>query len=211
MRPLCPAPVLSPVRALDHMLVAPEVPALQHRLLALVDLPLHIDVRQTFTGNFPIALTDVKVGNLPIALTDVSPGNFPLTYTDDTLGTLHSMLPDVSLRRPGQAHYDVLHPQVQDLQNYPRGREEVGMKTSFSVSECFSGLVTRESWKTTCPALKPGMMGCPSAAYRAKLKLYIRLQDFRSDWAQNWFLADVLTKIQTSDRSKPTFSVDSHI
>ena len=42
MRPLCPAPVISPVRALDHMLVAPEVPALQPRLLAPVDLPHHL-------------------------------------------------------------------------------------------------------------------------------------------------------------------------
>ena len=167
-----------------------------------INLPLHIDVRQTFTGNFPIALTDVKVGNFPIALTDVSPGNFPLTYTDDTLGTLHSMLPDASLRRPGQAHYDVLHPQVQDLQSYPRGREEVGMKTSFSVSECFSGLVTRESWKTTCPAFKPGMMGYCGAVYRAQLGLYYRLENFRSDTAQNWFLAKILTKSKASSRRK---------
>ena len=79
------------------------------------------------------------------------------------------------------------------------------------VVHCFSGLVSRESRKATFPALKPGMMGCCGAAYRAKLKLYIRLQDFRSDRAQNWFLADVLTKIQTDDRSKPTFSGNSPI
>ena len=156
-------------------------------------------VRQTFLGNFPIALTDVNLGNFPIAHTDVN------------LGSLPSVLPDVNLRRPGLAHYDVLHPQVQDLLRYPRGREEAGMKTSFSVSECFSGLLSRESRKTTCPALKPGMMGCPSAAYRAKLRLYIRLQDFRSEWTQNWFLADVLSKIQTEDRSKPAFSGNSPI
>ena len=161
---------------------------------------LHDDVRPTFPGNFPIALTDVKVGNIPIAHTDVSPGTFPITLADDTLGTRYTMLPDVSLY---QAYYDVLHSRVQDLQSYPRGREDVGMKTSsLSFSECFSGLVTRESRKTTCPAFKPGMMGCCGAAYRAKLKLYIRLQDFRSDMAQNWFLADILTRIQTSSRRK---------
>ena len=42
MRPLCPAPVIRPVRALDHMLVAPEVPALQPSLLAPVDLLPHL-------------------------------------------------------------------------------------------------------------------------------------------------------------------------
>ena len=42
MRQLCPAPVISPDRALDHMLVAPEVLALQPRLLAPVDLLHHL-------------------------------------------------------------------------------------------------------------------------------------------------------------------------
>ena len=76
------------------------------------------------------------------------------------------------------------------------------MKTSFSVSECFSGLITRESWKTTYPAFKPGMMGYCGAAYRAQLELYFRLENFRSDTAQNWFLAKVLSKIQASSRRK---------
>ena len=42
MRPLCPAPVNCSVRVLDHRLVAPEVPALQHRLLAPVDKLPHL-------------------------------------------------------------------------------------------------------------------------------------------------------------------------
>ena len=67
-------------------------------------------------------------------------------------------------------------------------------------------MVTNESRKTTCPALKQGCRGCPAAAYKAMLRLYIQLQDFRFDMAQNWFLADILTKIQAEDRSKPTFS-----
>ena len=99
------------------------------------------------------------------------------------------------------------------------------MKTSFSVSECFSGLLSRESRKTTCPALKPGMMGCPSAAYRAKLRLYIRPQDFpkssltlpsRLDWEPvlqqtKHSQTDVLIKIQTEVRSSPTFSGNTPI
>ena len=125
------------------------------------NLPLHVDIKRTLRGNLPIALTDVKAGNFPIALTDARVGNlhaaltdvgprtFPQTYTDDTLGTLHSMLPDVGLRRAGQVHYALLHPQVQDLRSYPRGPEERGMKNSFSVSECFSGSISRESRKTT--------------------------------------------------------------
>ena len=79
---------------------------------------------------------------------------------------------------------------------------------------CFSGDISslrRESRKTTCPALKPGSMGCPAAAYRAMLRLYIRLQDFRNNWSQNWFLADILSKIQAEDRSKPTFSGNTPI
>ena len=42
IRPLCPGPVNRSVRALDHRLVAPEVPALQHRLLAPVDKLPHL-------------------------------------------------------------------------------------------------------------------------------------------------------------------------
>ena len=42
IRPLCPASVNISSHALDHMLVAPEVPALQPRLLAPVDLLHHL-------------------------------------------------------------------------------------------------------------------------------------------------------------------------
>ena len=76
------------------------------------------------------------------------------------------------------------------------------MKTSFSVSECFSGLITRESRKTTYPAFNPGMLAYCGAAYRAQLKLYFRLENFWSDTAQNWFLAKVLSKTKASSRRK---------
>ena len=86
------------------------------------------------------------------------------------------------------------------------------MKNSFlSFSECSAGLVTNESRKTTCPALKEGSRGCPAAAYKAMLRLYIQLQDFRLDMAQNWFLANILTKIEGEDRSSPTFSGNTSI
>ena len=79
---------------------------------------------------------------------------------------------------------------------------------------CFSGDISslsRESKKTTCPALKPGSMSCPAAAYKAMLRLYIRLQDFRENWSQNWFLANILSKIQEDVRSCPTFSRSTSI
>ena len=158
---------------------------------------LHDDVRPTFPGN------------IPIAHTDAGPGTAHITLADDTLGTGYTMLPDVSLY---QAYYDILHIRVQDLQSYPRGREDGRMKNSFlSFSECSAGLVTTESRKTTCPALKEGSRGCPAAAYKAMLRLYIQLQDFRLDMAQNWFLADILTKIEGEDRSSPTFSGNTSI
>ena len=210
-----------------------------------INLPLHLDVRQTFTGyfpilpkrdgkvgnppntlkdveaeyfpivhndvgkggNFPIALSDVEVGNLHTAHPDVGPRTFPHSHTD---GIINGSLPDVGLRRAGQGHFTLLHPQVQDPRSFPR-RPEQGMKNSFSVSECFSGSASRESRKTTCPALKPGSRGCPAAAYRAMLRLYIRLQDFRQNWFQNWILANILSKIEGEDRSSPTFSGSTSI
>ena len=140
-------------------------------------------------GNFPIAPKDVKTGNFHTALSDVGPGTFH-TLTDITL------------------HEDQVIP------SYPRGPEEVSTRNSFSYSECFSGDISslrRESKKTTCPALKPGSRGCPAAAYRAMLRLYIRLQDFRENWSQNWFLANILSKIQEDVRSCPTFSRSTSI
>ena len=139
-----------------------------------ITLPLHLDVRQTFTGyfpilprwdgkvgnfpnalkdvkaeyfhivhndvgkvgNFPIAFSDAKVGNLQTAHTDVAPRSFPHTHTDVTL---HEMLPDANLRQAGQVRFTFLHPQAQVIHSYPRGPEEVGTRTSFSFSECFSG------------------------------------------------------------------------
>ena len=76
---------------------------------------------------------------------------------------------------------------------------------------CSAGLVTTESRKTTCPALKEGSRGCPAAAYRAMLRRYIRLQDFRQNWFQNWILANILSKIEGEDRSSPTFSGNTSI
>ena len=46
------------------------------------NLPLHVDIKRTFRGNLPNALTDVKAGNFPIALTDARVGNFPIAITD---------------------------------------------------------------------------------------------------------------------------------
>ena len=101
IRPLCPGPVTSPVRALDHMLVGPEVPALQPRLLAPVDLPLYPDVMQTALGSFPIALSDVSLRNFPVTLQDVE------------------------LHHPGLAHDELPHLAVRDDPRYPRGRAEL--------------------------------------------------------------------------------------
>ena len=53
-----------------------------------INLPLHLDVKQTFLGNFPIALTDANLGDVPI------------------------VLPDVNIHQPGLAHHDVLHHEV---------------------------------------------------------------------------------------------------
>ena len=76
------------------------------------------------------------------------------------------------------------------------------MKTSFAFPSVSLALTTRESRKTTYPAFKPGMLAYCGAAYRAQLKLSFRLENFRSDTAQNWFLAKVLSKTRTSSRSK---------
>ena len=77
--------------------------------------------------------------------------------------------------------------------------------------ECFSGSASRESRETTYLALKPGSRGCPAAAYKAMLWLYIQLQDFRQNWFQNWILANILSKIEGEDRSSPTFSGNTSI
>ena len=76
------------------------------------------------------------------------------------------------------------------------------MKTSSVFPSVSLALTTRESLRTTCPAFNPGLLAYCGAAYRAQLKLYYQLENFRSDTAQNWFLAKVLGKTKTSSRSK---------
>ena len=151
MRPLCPVPVKC------------SVPALQHRLLAPVDLLHHL----------------LMLGDLLLHPHD---GDRPLPAPDDGLA---------------------------------QGK---GLFSLFL--ECFSDQDVQRIEEGDISGPQTRQTGCYGAAYRDKLMLYIRPQDFpksgltlpsRLDWdrfssRQTWSIADILIKIQTEVRSSPTFS-----